>query len=195
MITYPCGYFFIPLSWRKESCFLICSSDVKWPRPDYIQTWPEPAQVPANFTFVELTAYNACGPFGPFCLIMSHPFFIHSNGSILSPFNNSTWDLCGLICWFDFDSSELNAAMPFFIHLSPSMLIHFVYSSRCGGKHNKNWVQDASDQLLLTLIYQKSYPRTFTFEPGLGLDCTWSSWQAGCSKKDKRNWCCQMLDL
>eukprot|EP00435_Cladocopium_sp_Y103_P032876 s996_g8.t1 len=33
--------------------------------PDYIQTWPEPAQVPANFTFVELTAYNATFTFEP----------------------------------------------------------------------------------------------------------------------------------
>lgn len=49
----------------QETCTdpLADSPWVEW--PDYIQTWPEPAQVPANFTFVELTAYNATFTFEP----------------------------------------------------------------------------------------------------------------------------------
>ncbi|CAK9086158.1 unnamed protein product [Durusdinium trenchii] len=36
---------------------------VEW--PEFIQTWPEPAQAPSNFTFVELTAYNVTFSFEP----------------------------------------------------------------------------------------------------------------------------------
>ena len=73
----------------------------------------EPAQAPANFTFVELTAYNACGPLGPLilshhvssCHIIRHPFFIHSsNGSNSTKLKQLQFlpsaipHLCGLIC-------------------------------------------------------------------------------------------------
>ena len=42
----------------KESCTdpLADSPWVEW--PDFVLTWPEPAQIPSNFTAVELTAYN-----------------------------------------------------------------------------------------------------------------------------------------
>ena len=73
--------------------------DLCFPRPDFVQTWPEPAQAPSNFTFVELTAYNV---------------------------------------------SETQTG-----------------SSRVQTKSKAHFL------------------RTFTFEPGLGLDCTWASWQAG----------------
>ncbi|CAJ1453895.1 unnamed protein product, partial [Effrenium voratum] len=36
---------------------------VEW--PDFVQTWPEPAQAPTNFTLVELTAYNVTFTFEP----------------------------------------------------------------------------------------------------------------------------------
>ncbi|CAE7231819.1 glcG, partial [Symbiodinium necroappetens] len=45
----------------KESCTdpMADSPWVEW--PDFVLTWPEPAQIPSNFTAVELTAYNMPG--------------------------------------------------------------------------------------------------------------------------------------
>ncbi|CAE7223767.1 unnamed protein product [Symbiodinium microadriaticum] len=49
----------------KESCTdpMADSPWVEW--PDFVLTWPEPAQIPSNFTAVELTAYNMTFTFEP----------------------------------------------------------------------------------------------------------------------------------
>ena len=73
-LVYPCE-FFRTHAWcsplyhpclvckvrMKERCTdpLADSPWVEW--PNFVLTWPEPAQIPSNFTTVELTAYNMSG--------------------------------------------------------------------------------------------------------------------------------------
>lgn len=42
---------------RKPRSFIRSHDPMRNLRPTFIQTWPEPAQAPSNFTF-EITAYN-----------------------------------------------------------------------------------------------------------------------------------------
>ena len=101
-------------------------------RPDFVQTWPEPAQAPTNFTLVELTAYNVPG----------------------FPAQRSAGEAATL------GRFEGVSHLPF---------------AKQKAKPPKAEVEFPPKQPRVDWLIIR---RTFTFEPGLGLDCTWASWKA-----------------
>ena len=57
--------------WPPVACKFLFNS-----RPDFVLTWPEPAQIPSNFTAVELTAYNMPGPSGIVGIFLRTPLAV-----------------------------------------------------------------------------------------------------------------------